>query len=403
MDSPSPASPTPTRRRRGRGEGSITRLADGRWQGRVDLGWHGGKRVRKAVYGRTKAEVQQKLRQLLAARDQGRPLPSDDRLTLGAFLTRWLEDVAARKVRPTTLRRYSLDVARITAALGRVRLSRLSSADVQRFLNGLSDQGLSSASVRHCRATLRAALNQAVSWDLIATNPAAGPRVAVPVAPQTAVPALTPALARQVLQAVAGSDVEGPVTLALYLGLRQAEVLGLCWSDVRLDAGPPTLTVRHQLQRLGGAWRLTPPKSESSRRTLPLPPPVVQALVAERRRQAAARLAAGPAWQPPIPDLVFTTATGQPRHGCVITHAFQRRLRQAGLPHLRFHDLRHAAASLLAAGGVPLKAVSDLLGHSQIATTANIYSHISDAVRREVVDRLAALLGPDPAASSSSS
>jgi integrase len=399
MDSPS----LPPARRRGKGEGSITRLADGRWQGRVDLGSPNGRRVRKAVYGKTRQEVQQKLRQLLAARDQGRPLAGDDRLTLGAYLERWLQDVAARRVRPSTLVRYTIDVRRLTAALGRVRLSRLTAADVQRFLNGLSDQGLSSASVRHCRATLRAALNQAVAWDLIPQNPAGGKKVAVPTPAKPELPALTPTLARQVLQAVAGTETETPVMLALYLGLRQGEVLGLTWSDVRLDADPPTLTVRHQLQRLGGAWRLLPPKSATSRRTLPLPPPVVQALVAERRRQAAARLAAGPLWQPPIPDLVFTTATGQPRHGAWLTHAVQRQLARAGLPKLRFHDLRHAAASLLVASGVSLKAISDLLGHSQISMTADTYSHISDAVRREVVDRLAALLGPDPASSSSSS
>jgi AcrR family transcriptional regulator len=248
------------RRRRGRGEGSVTLLPDGRWQARVSWTEPSGRRRRKAVYGRTRQEAQQKLRQLLAARDQGRPLPSDDRLTLGAFLTRWLEDVAARKVRPTTLRRYSLDVARITAALGRVRLSRLSSADVQRFVNNLSDQGLAPATVRHCRATLRAALNQAVAWGLIPDNPAGGKKVATPAVPKAPVPAMTPELAEAILAAVQGTAVEGPVTVALLTGLRLGECLGLTWMDVVLDASPPTLTVRHQLQRLGGRWRLTPPK-----------------------------------------------------------------------------------------------------------------------------------------------
>lgn len=385
-----------TRRRRGKGEGSITRLADGRWQGRVDLGVQGGKRVRKAVYGRTRAEVQQRLRQLLATRDQGRPLPRAETLTVATFLDRWLTDVAARRVRPRTLERYRLDVRRLVAALGSVRLTRLTAADVQRVLNALSDQGLSPATVRHCRATLRAALNTAVVWELVPQNVAAGARVSTPAVAKAPVAAMTPALAEAILRAVDGTAVAGPVQLALLTGLRQGEVLGLRWSDVALDADPPTLTVRHQLQWVQGQWRLTPPKAAAARRVLPLPHRAVAVLRAQRRRVQELRLRAGPAWQPlpGLEDLIFPSPTGRPRDGWGVTKAFQQALHRAGLPRLRFHDLRHGYATLLVASGAPLRAVADVLGHSRVTLTAETYSHIAPAVRQELAARLDALLPP---------
>lgn len=383
----------PLARRRAKGEGSLTRLSDGRWQARVSWVDGSGRRHRKAAYGRTQREAQQKLRRLVLARDQGQGLAAGgDRLTLGAYLHQWLQDVAARRVRPSTLARYELDVRRITAALGRVRLSRLSPADVQRFLNALSDQELAPATVRHCRATLRSALNQAVAWNLIAQNPAAGKRVTTPPVPRPKVPAMTPDLAGAVLAAVQGTAVEGPVTLALRSGLRLSEVLGLTWAAIDWERG--TLTVRSQLQHLGGEWRLTPPKSERSQRTLPLTPTIAAVLRAERQRQEQARRAAGPRWRP-VPgfeDLVFTTEWGRPRDLGTVTKSFQAALRRAGLPKLRFHDLRHAAASLLVAGGVPLKVVSELLGHASITLTADTYSHLTADVHRAALTYLETLV-----------
>jgi integrase len=278
----------------------------------------------------------------------------------------------------------------------------LSAADVQRWLNGLSDQGLAPATVRHCRATVRAALNQAVAWDLIPTNPAAGKKVASPAVPKAAVVAMTPALAEAILGAVQGTPVEGPVTVALLTGLRQGEVLGLTWADVALATDPPTLAVRHQLQRLGGTWHLVPPKAEAARRTLPLPRRAAQALHAQRQRVREQRLRAGPLWQPltgaradaGLADLVFPSPTGRPQDARNVTRAFQRALARAGLPRLRFHDLRHGTATLLVAAGAPLRAVADLLGHARVTLTAETYAHIAPPVRQELAHRLDALLAP---------
>ena len=167
-------------------------------------------------------------------------------------------------------------------------------------------------------------------------------------------------------------------------GLRQGEILGLRWSDVDLDTG--TLRVHAALQRVAGAFAFVEPKSASSRRTVSLPAIVVAALLAHRARQAAEPERCRPSGA--FADLVFTTTLGQPLDGINVTRRFQRILRAAGLPRQRFHDLRHACASLLLAQGVPARVVMETLGHSQISLTLNTYSHVIPALGREAASRM---------------
>jgi integrase len=177
--------------------------------------------------------------------------------------------------------------------------------------------------------------------------------------------------------------------LALAAGLRQGEALGLHWQDVDLDAG--TLRVRVALQRLEGRGLQTvEPKTARSRRSIALPPQVIESLRAHKSRQAQERLLAGSRWQDS--GFVFTTATGTPLEGSSVTHRFQKLLRRAGLPHLRFHDLRHACASLLLAQGVHPRVVMETLGHSQISLTMNTYSHVIPALQRDATERMDAIL-----------
>ena len=167
------------------------------------------------------------------------------------------------------------------------------------------------------------------------------------------------------------------VTVALGLGLRLGEALGLQWSEVDFERGQ--LRVVATLQRLKGSdgirrWELRPPKSEESNRTLPLPSSVAEALHGERSRQRLAQLAAGPVWQGS--GFVFTGRTGEPWTEGGALHAFQAALAVAGLPRMRLHDLRHGTATLLLAQGVPARVVMEILGHSQISMTLNTYSHV---------------------------
>lgn len=182
--------------------------------------------------------------------------------------------------------------------------------------------------------------------------------------------------------------------LALYItalgtGLRQGELLGLRWEDVDLDAG--RVRVRHTLANVGGTLTLLEPKTERSRRNVMLPDSVTAALRAHRTRQRMERLVAGSRWVDS--GHVFTSTIGTPLHAATVTRAFQAALARAGLPHSRFHDLRHAAATFLLARGMTLEDVKNLLGHSSITLTSNTYGHVLEQRQRQVAQAMDAVLG----------
>lgn len=191
------------------------------------------------------------------------------------------------------------------------------------------------------------------------------------------------------LAAFAGHPLESHVTVALATGLRQGELLGLCWSDVDLDGA--TLAVRHALQRVDGTWNLAEPKTMRSRRTLALPAFVVAALCLRRALQGRDRLLAGDRWH--VSDLVFTTSIGTPMDGCNVTHRFRRRLAEAGLPRMTWHALRHGCASLLLARDAHPRVIMEQLGHCTIAVTMNAYAHVLPAALRHAADRMDNLIG----------
>lgn len=197
---------------------------------------------------------------------------------------------------------------------------------------------------------------------------------------RTRVEALTPEKARAVVEAFEGHRLHALVGLTLALGLRCSEALGLRWSDVNLDAG--TITVRGQYQRIGGTWTYRPLKTDGSDRTLGLPAFALSLLREHRLAQAETRLRAGLLWQPH--DLVFPRDDGAPQDRTSVSHMFAKRLRRAGLSPMRFHDLRHGAASLLLAEGHRLREIMEILGHSQIAITANFYAHVALEKERPV-------------------
>jgi integrase len=182
--------------------------------------------------------------------------------------------------------------------------------------------------------------------------------------------------------------------LAIATGMRQGELLGLRWQDVDLDAG--RLTIRHTLRL--GTRELAEPKTERARRTLRLGADSLLALREHRRRQLGERLAAGRRWVDG--DFVFTTSIGTPLDSRNVTKAFQRILAAAGLPHQRFHDLRHACATLLLEDGEELGVVSRILGHSHIATTADVYAHLTPAMLERSAARMDAILARRPEAAS---
>ena len=200
---------------------------------------------------------------------------------------------------------------------------------------------------------------------------------------------LSPEQARRLLEAVGGNRLEALYVLALTTGMREGELLGLRWRDVDLDR--ETLQVRGSLQRIGGSLVVTEPKTEHSKRQVALTPSAVAALRRHKATQAEERLRLGAAWRGE--NLVFTNEIGRPIGAAsLLRTSFHSLLRRADLPRMRFHDLRHSAATLLLAQGTHPKIVAEMLGHSRIATTLDLYSHVTPTMQREAALAMEAIL-----------
>ena len=364
--------------RRGNGEGTIYQLPDGRWRAQATIA---GKRT--GVYGRTRREAQQKLRQLLGAAERGL-LPPAEKLTLARHVERWLEDVVRHTRKPRTYRSYS-DSARlyILPALGAAKLTQLQPNHVQQLYADLLDRGLSAKTVKIVHSALHCALDQAVEWNLAPRNVAALARP--PRVRRKEIEHLDAEQARR-LQAVADETRWAAlVAVALATGMRQGELLGLTWADVDFEQG--VVRVRRQLGRDG---QLAEVKNDRHRRSIDLPASTVAALREHRARQNDARLLLGPEWE--HHDLVFCTHRGKPLGWRNVTREFKRLLVKAGLPDVAFHALRHTNATLLLLQGVHPKIVAERLGHSTVSMTMDVYSHVLPRMGREAAAKLDALL-----------
>ena len=272
-------------------------------------------------------------------------------------------------------------------------LAKLTLQRVQQFLNDKLKAGNSPELVRYLRVVLRIALNEAVKDDLIARNPAA---LATP--PKVEKREITPFTVEQAgrfLKAAMGHRLEALFTVGLAVGLRSGECSALRWQDVDLSKG--TIAVKHTLQRKKGeGLLLMPPKSNSSRRTVELPASCTTALKAHQERQQQERALAGAGWVET--GYVFTSTKGTPIDDRKILKDFDSLVKAAGLPKQRFHDLRHACISLLGAQGVPLKVVAEIVGHSDIRLTQNVYQHVYQEAKRDAADKMDALLSAVQAA-----
>jgi len=372
--------------KRGQNEGSIYKRPDGRWCAQVNLGYVDGKRKRKYLYGDTRAEVAKQMTTILRDVQQGIPVATE-RLTVTAFLDRWLEDYVKPSVRPSTYADYETTARlHLKPVIGRIGLTRLTAQDVQKMMNEKIRAGVPVATVRHTRLILSIALGRAMKWRLVAINAAS--LVEAPRTEQSESRPLTPEQTMKLLKSIRGDRLEALYTVAVAIGLRRGEALGLTWDCIDFDAA--TLTVRFQLQRIDKVLVRVEPKTARSRRTVALPSVVVDALRRHKIRQLEERLLAGSRWQDT--GYVFTTTIGTPLDGRSVTRFFTDALTRAELPHVRFHDLRHGCATLLLTQGASLRAIMETLGHSQIAVTANIYAHVGETIKRETAAMMDAAL-----------
>lgn len=354
--------------KRGNGEGSIHRRKGGGWCAQYAIHTAEG-RKRKTIYGKTRQEVATKLSKSLADREGGLVFDAGN-LTVETYMARWLSDSVKGTVRISTFERHEqLFRGHIRPALGRVKLKSLTPAHVRGLISEKLNTGLAPGTVRKIHSTLHKALSQAVSDGLISRNAA---DVKAPQPTPEEMRPLSETEARAFLDKARSDRFEALYVLAITAGLRRGELLGLRWDDADLERG--TLRVGRALVREGGCHKLGETKTRRGRRQVNLTPRTVAALKAHRKRQLEHRVKLADLYGDD--GLIFSSEIGttlNPEN--LVKRSFKPLLKKAGLPEIRFHDLRHTCATLLMGRGVHPKLVQELLGHATIAMTLDTYSH----------------------------
>lgn len=327
----------------------------------------------------------------VSALDRGEnPFPRD--ITLGSYLEDWLERRLS-SLRPKTIHRYRHFIRRwFIPELGEILLDQVRVGDVQAVIDAMSGSGLKPRTVRQARAVLRVAFADALRGELVSRNPVdavRGPKVGDP-----GLHVLRPEEVLAALRAAREGSWAVPIVLAGTTAGRRSEVLAVRWSDIDLDAG--RLSFRRTLQDHPetGALEFYDNKTERSKRTIRLTPSTVVVLRAHKVEQAERRLTLGPGWQDL--DLVCERGDGAPLHPDSFTKATKKILREIGAPKARLHDLRHGVAVLLALEGVPLEAISAILGHASAGFTLSVYRHMVDEMGEQAADALERRLGDAP-------
>ena len=354
-------------------KGSIRKRPSGSWELRYDgPDGVGGKRkqITETVRG-TRKEAERVMRDGIASMEKGAHV-AKDAVPMSEFLFGWLQTYAATNTRLRTQVGYSGHIRRyIVPAIGHVQLQKVQPRQIQELYASMLSRGLSERTVLHVHRLVKQALSHAVKWGLLIRNPAEA--VIPPRAEQNEVAMWDVPTLRRFLKVAGGSRYGDIYELGILTGLRRGELLGLGWNSIDFDAG--YLMVVRTLQRIDGhGLVLDKPKTRKSKRSVALSPASLTLLRRIRVRQAELRLAAGEAWQDD--GFVFTQADGSPIDPNRVTRDFQKIVGAAGLPHLTLKGLRHAHATLLLVEGVHPKVVSERLGHSNISTTMDIYSHV---------------------------
>src|SRR5918995_49608 len=369
--------------KRGNGEGSITRRKDGLYMARYTVQTTTGSK-RKAIYGKTRQEVSEKLNKALADRDVGLIFDAEN-LTMGEYLDRWLRDSVQGSVRASTYKSYGQQVRRyLKPSLGRMKLRKLSPMHVQGMYREMQDRGLATRTVQYAHAVLHRALKQARRWGMVSHNVAED--VDPPQVKRGEIRPLNRDQTRVLLKTAEGHRLEALYIVAVHTGMRPGEMLALKWDDVDFDS--ETL----QLKRALSDGEFTAPKTARSRRRIKLTTGSVKALRAHRKRQLEERMQRAGLWEDH--GLVFPSTVGTPLCHRNVVRSFKALLRRAGLPAtVRLYDLRHTCATLLLSRNVHPKFVQELLGHASISQTLDTYSHIIEGMDGGVTDAIDEALG----------
>jgi integrase len=307
--------------------------------------------------------------------------------TVGEFLEYWLHQVVKPLRRPNTFSGYSNNVRKhLAPALGIIKLDRLTPQQVQEMMNSKLASGLAPKTVVYVHQVLHTALECARKWEIIDRNVAS--LVDRPRRKRPNIHPLRPDEARNFLNSLRGHRLEALFSVAIAIGVREGEALGLAWDDIDLRDG--VIKVRNQLQRIEGHLTLVEPKSPHSIRTLAVPASIMERLNDHAKGQLAEKLHAGSKWDDS--GLVFTNRFGGPLQARNVIRELHTALKDAGIRRIRFQDLRHSCATLLLVQGVHPRVVMEILGHSDIAITMNTYSHVVPELQRDAAEKMDVLI-----------
>jgi len=396
------------RAKRANGQGSVYQRADGLWVGAAYVLMPDGTAKRRPVYAKSEELVSEKLRAMQARSDQGIPAEATS-WTVEAFLNHWLANIVEPSRKPKTYQGYEGIVRmHLIPFIGHRKLHKLTGADVRRMMQQLRssclccrqrvdarrdsprccaageccDRRPSPRLVQQVHSVLRNALQAAVREELLQRNVAK--LVQVSGVTYEVNRGVDTTQAKRLLDSAKEDRLEALYVLALYLGLRRGELLGLMWEDVDLEQ--KVLTVRRNLQRVGGQLRAVTPKTMRSRRTIPLIDLCVTALREHKERQDRERTAAGEKWSES--SYVFATVRGTAIEPDNIRRSWYPLREAAGLDGMRFHDLRHSCVTLLLGLKVPPHIVRDIVGHTNLDVTMSIYAHVSLDDKRAALESL---------------
>ena len=377
-------------KRRANGEGNIRKRKDGRWEGRYTAGHNPatGKAIYKNVLGKTQAEVKEKLKKAVEE-TKGLNIAKAESYTVGQWMDVWYEYYAKIKVRPSSHKTYEGYIKNhIKPSIGNIPLTKLTTLDLQRLYQKLltegrvdrleaqnQPKGLSPKTVRNINQVISAAMQLAIQQHLISHDPTDG--CALPKTEQREMKTLSADQLAAFLLEAKHSGVFEMYYIELATGLRRGELLGLKWEDI--DFVNQTLRVRRQVGRINGEVQEAPLKTKNAYRTISLGTDAVGILKQQRENfPSSAYVFPGPTGGPIAPDSVL--------------HMLHRVLDRAGLPEIRFHDLRHTFATLALQNGVDVKTVSGMLGHFSAGFTLDTYAHVTTAAQRQAAETMGAVL-----------
>ena len=375
------------------GGGTIRQRKDGRWEARYTVGRDPGtgKQVQRSVYGATQQEVRKKLAQAVASLDNGNYF-EPSKMTLARWVEIWLSEYMGDK-KFLTVKHYKAQCkTHIVPSLGAVKLSELTTPQIQAFYNRLLRDGMAPKSVRNIHGILTKCLSTAVSVEYIRDNPAS--RATLPRVEKKEIHPLTDEQVKGFLRVSAGDEYEILLKVILFTGLREAEAIGLTWDCIDFKAG--TMKICKQLQKrplADGGFTFAPLKNDKTRILCPAPF-VMELLERRKREQAAQRLKAGELWEgwqtaeEQKSALVFTTAAGGNLSPQTVYNHYKKLAVQIGAPDSRVHDLRHTFAVLSLQNGDDVKTVQGNLGHATAAFTLDVYGHVSERMKEDSAARM---------------